>query len=279
MAIRNLEDGDIEMFVALANATGWSYEAADAERLLRLFPGGFFVSEDDGIPNGFATALGFGNVGIIGNVVVDSKRRKTGIGRALTGACIQHLKGDGATEIRLYAYENVVHFYERLGFRKGAAFVTVKGNASLSCRGHGAVNVDDKLAKEIHSLDAKLFGADRTRMLKALRGEFPELALASVDGDAVDGYLYARGSERTGYEAGPWTSTGGQGIVLLDALLGKVEDGAEIWVTLPDSNRTARGAAERLGFKPLFKTIEMALAKQPAQLDERMLALSGLEKG
>jgi len=279
MTIRNLEDGDIEIFVAFANATGWSYEAADAERLLRLFPGGFFVSEDDGVPNGFATALGFGARGVIGNVVVEQKRRKGGIGRALTNACVKHLKDAGASDIGLYAYENVVPFYERLGFKKGGTFVTMKGKASLSCRGHGAVDVDDKMAKEIHSLDAKLFGADRTRMLKALRGEFPELALASADGGDVEGYLYARGSERTGYEVGPWASQGGQGVVLLDALLGKVEAGSEIWVTIPEANRTAKAAAARLGFKPLFKTVEMALGAKPAAPDERMLALCGLEKG
>ena len=100
MTIRNLEDEDIELFVALANATGWSYEAADAERLPRLFPEGFFVSEDDGAPNGFATTMSFGAKGVVGNVVVDSRRRKSGIGRSLTDACVQHLKGAGATDIR-----------------------------------------------------------------------------------------------------------------------------------------------------------------------------------
>ncbi|MFH0815864.1 MAG: GNAT family N-acetyltransferase [Methanobacteriota archaeon] len=279
MTVRNLEDGDIDIFVALANAAGWSYEAADAERLLRLFPGGFFASEEDGVPKGFATAMAFGATGIIGNVVVDSRHRRVGVGRALTNACIQHLKGAGATDIRLYSYEGVVPFYERLGFHKGDAFVTMSGKAGITCRGHGIVNVDDKLAKEIHSLDARLFRADRTRMLKSLRGEFPELALASVDGDAVEGYLYARGSERTGYEAGPWASKGGQGLVLMDALLGKVEAGSEVWVSIPEANRTACSAVGRLGFRPLFKTMEMAYGSKPVPLDERMLALCGLEKG
>jgi ribosomal protein S18 acetylase RimI-like enzyme len=279
MNVRKAEDEDIEAFVVMANATGWSYEAADAERLLRLFPDGFFACDADGKPAGFATALGFGQAGIVGNVVVDSRLRKHGLGRALTEACVGHLKAAGATEIRLYAYENVVGFYEKLGFRPGGGFLTMKGQASPACRGHGAVAVDDALAKRIVSSDRRLAGCDRARLLKSLRGEFPELALASADGESLDGYILARGSARTGYEAGPWVAEAPGGEALLDALMERVEAGSDIWVTVPEGNKGAMAAVKRLGFKKAFRTVEMSLGAAPRPLGRPVFALCGLEKG
>ncbi len=279
MNVRAATDEDIEAFVVLANVTGWSYESADAERLLRLFPDGFFACEEDGVPTGFATALGFGKTGIVGNVVVDSRLRKGGRGKALVGACVAHLKDSGASDIRLYAYENVVGFYERLGFIPGAGFLTMKAKAGLACRGHAAVVLDDSLLKKSIGLDREVFGGDRTRFIKALRGEFPDLALAIADGESLDGYVLARGSASTGYEAGPWVATGAGGASLLDALMGRVEEGSDFWVTVPEGNSEAMAAVKRLGFKKAFKTVEMALGAKPPSLDARVFALCGLEKG
>jgi ribosomal protein S18 acetylase RimI-like enzyme len=277
--VRAMDEADIDAFLALANATGWSYEAADAERLMRLFPDGCFACEDDGLAKGFATALSFGKVGVIGNVVVEKMYRRRGAGAALVRACIDHLASAGATDTRLYAYEDVVRFYERLGFAAGRGYLTMRGAGGAVCRGHAAVRADDLLAKRIVAMDENVFGSGRGRLLKSLRGEFPDMALASVDGDELEGYLFARGSEDTGYEAGPWVAAADGGMALLDALVGMVEEGADVWVTVPEDSDAARDAAGRLGFKRMFRTVEMALGKPPVRRDERLLALCGLEKG
>lgn len=75
------------------------------------------LARRDGVPVGCARILTEGAVGKIGRVCVLPAHRGQGIGLALVGACLAHLRGQpGLTRAELGAQTHALGLYEKLGF-------------------------------------------------------------------------------------------------------------------------------------------------------------------
>jgi predicted GNAT family N-acyltransferase len=275
--MRVMASEDLDGVLRLTNAAGWAYESSDLERLARLAPEGCIVSEEDGVVVAFASALRFGKVGVIGNVVVDQRLRGKGMGRAVVEAARATLAGTEG--VRLHSYIQVRDFYERFGFVAGQRFVTMRGRASLGCVAGEVEELGAGTMREVLALDASLSGMDRSRLLKVLCAEFPDMALVAPSNDGIGGYLFARGSRTSGYEVGPWASVAGAGDRLLAAFLGRVEEGAEVWATVRKGDERAVAILAGAGFATAFETVEMAFGQTPPAPGDALLAICGLEKG
>ena len=278
--IRRMREMDVNWALKLANAEGWSYSRTDMERLLALTRAGFLVIEKAAAPAGMASAVLYGKRGVIGNIVVEPRFRGKGLASSLVEACAAYLKKAGAEEIYLYSYEQRTKFYERFGFRAGDAVLTMKGRPKTAAEAQASISrIDDDMGP-VASLDRELFGSDRSRLLRRLRDEAPELALlASGAGGQVEGYVFGRGARDNGYEIGPWMSAGQGCEGLLDSLLSAIPVGSQAWVSVPEKRVQAVMALSERGFKLAFKTIEMRLHDAPIAMDGRLLAICGLEKG
>jgi len=273
--IRRLARADIPRVLALTNSVGWSYDAADIERLMMLSPEGCLVAEAGGSPVGFASAMPYGSRGFIGNVVVEELRRKTSIGKDIVQEAIAHLQGAGALDIRLYSYTHTEGFYERLGFKPGAYLTTMKRTAGPTNEAPKALGMTDVQLSEVCAQDRNVWGADRSAVLKCHRNSCPELAMVAGKGR---GYIFGRGSAASGFEIGPWVSRGGEGDALLPAFIGKA-GGSEIWATCFEENDRAVQMLRSAGFAPSFRTREMALGRTAAPIAMDIMTVSGLELG
>jgi len=76
-----------------------------------------FLAEIDGVPLGTARLAWRDDYAKIQRVAVMAETRGTGLGAAIIAAMIDHVKGDGRTDlIRLDSQVSALGFYEKLGF-------------------------------------------------------------------------------------------------------------------------------------------------------------------
>ncbi len=277
--VRPLARSDIPWAIALTDTEEWGYTARDFERLLHLEPEGILLAESGGERVGITAAITYGPLAYVGTVIVDPRWRGKHVGDALMRACLDLCEGRGVESVRLNAYLNVVPFYERLGFRREFE------NRRFAGRHEGRVVPGVRLARAddlvaIAELDGRYFGADRSRLLRRLLGEFPDTAL--VLDDMGDLAAFAFGNVGGGScEIGPFVCPPervSQGEDLLHAMFSAAN--APCAFTVPSVNEKAVDAARRAGMRDAFRTVRMVRGSADFGGDPKgVFALAGLEKG
>ena len=125
-SIRGGRAEDVPEVVALERATAEAPHWAEAEYAAMV--GGdaadyvrrrLFVAEADGVMIGFAVGKVVADTGELESVAVDSRARRSGVGRALCGAVIEWCGEQGAGEVELEVRamsEGAMGLYRGLGF-------------------------------------------------------------------------------------------------------------------------------------------------------------------
>ncbi len=114
--IKSLSKKDYVFAVNLANTMNWDMAAEDFEFMASLEPDGCFLLVEGSKRVGIATCISYGKVGWFGNLIVKQEYRNKGGGSVLVNHAVDYLHAKGAETIGLYAYPNLVGFYESLGF-------------------------------------------------------------------------------------------------------------------------------------------------------------------
>jgi predicted GNAT family acetyltransferase len=114
------------------------------------------------------TTVAFGkDLAWIGNVVVDKRFRGKHIGQSLVEHAIMHLRSSAVRRIGLYCFSNNVGFYEKLGFIKNVEFKRLrrrpKTTPPIICSNRAPITL-----RQIMEIDRRSFGADRSKLLRAL---------------------------------------------------------------------------------------------------------------
>ncbi len=192
--LRPFTPADLPFAQALVAGETWSLTEADLKRLVNLDPDGGFVALEGGERTGVAFGLTYATTGWIHSVIVDHRWRGRGIGGQLTAAVVDYLQGRGISTIKLDATSMGFPVYTRLGFRKEFQVTTFSGEPRLTSsvpRDVGALA--PKHTPEVLELDRLSFGDDRGRLVRALLGEFPDLASVRRGHDGkIAGYALAR---------------------------------------------------------------------------------------
>ena len=88
--VRKLAESDLEFAKSLTDAEEWGNSLEDWQRLLRIsIP---LLAYEDKELLGVTTAFDYGNLGMIGNVVVSSNSRGKGVGQALLKEAMKKLE-------------------------------------------------------------------------------------------------------------------------------------------------------------------------------------------
>ena len=88
--IRKLVESDLEFAKSLTDAEEWENSSEDWSRLLRVsIP---LVAYEGDTLLGVTTAFDYGNLGMIGNVVVSSDSRGKGVGQLLMKEAMKNLE-------------------------------------------------------------------------------------------------------------------------------------------------------------------------------------------
>jgi GNAT superfamily N-acetyltransferase len=184
---------DIPAGLALCRASRWNQIARDWEQFLKLEPHGAAVAVRDGQVIGSVATLRFGaRFGWISMVLVDPAQRRRGVGRVLLLHGLSILEDVVA---RLDATPAGEVLYRTLAFEEEYRLTRFQREPAPFDTGSAGVPVpaiSDADWSSILSLDADVFGADRSAMLTWLLEGAPEYGLLSRSSGTVDGFVLGR---------------------------------------------------------------------------------------
>lgn len=196
---------DIPFAIQLSDQEHWGITRDDLRRLLRLTPAGCFIAYDGPRKLGLTTTTIYGKkLAWIGNVIVDRRFRGMHIGRNLVEHAVSFLRKSGIQNLALYCFKENVDFYENLGFAKDAPFLRLRRKAK-----HKVPSVNGRAFHEalpfwtLFSADRKIFGADRSRLIRDLLAKGTGRYLGSTQSRISTSYLLIR-EYADMCELGPW---------------------------------------------------------------------------
>lgn len=204
MKLRLMTTNDIPTGMRLKDLAGWNQTTFDWERFLGASPDGCFVAELESCVCGSVTTIIYGALlAWIGMVLVDPEYRGQGIGTRLLERAIKHLDDSGVPTVKLDATPQGKPIYEKFGFRSEYEIERWKLQrpAGLTepraCK--GAVSV------EILRLDYRVFGADRSNLLRSLAAEAPDFTVIKARRGEISGYSFGRRGSHADH-LGPWVA-------------------------------------------------------------------------
>jgi len=281
MRLRSMIEDDIPGGLRLSTQAGWNQTASDWRRFLERSPQGCFVMERDGTVVGTAATIAYQDrFAWIGMVLVDADFRQQGIGTRLLERAIELLDRT-AVPAKLDATPIGKPLYAKLGFTPEYEIERwvlrrrpFPGAAAPPCPG-----LTSGEEERIFSLDRKLFGADRTFLLRSLAGEAPEFAMAAPQDGHPRGYAFGRRGLFADH-LGPWVADSRrEAKELLDGFLARSRRETVI-VDAIRSNAMAVALLEESGFARSRPLTRMVRGPNNAPgLPEALCAILGPEFG
>lgn len=280
MIIRNIKSLDFNFIIGLALLENIKYSKKDLKRIIDFEPEGCFIALDGKQRLGIVTTITYGNVGWIGNLLVEKSTRRRGTGTKLVNEALEFMQKKNVTIPKLYCFPNRVPFYRRLGFKTeiNVQVMVGKGNKIT----FSEVNkLSENTLDEILLLDKKIFGADRSRLLRGLYQKFPKNCFTAYHKKKLVGYIMANGSEDE-YELGPWVclpkyqNRYGEQLLRagINSLYKKIID-----LSTPLNNKIIEEILMNYGFKKQGIAVRMGCRHSSLGNIEGVLGIAGLDKG
>jgi len=205
MRLRVMTKQDIPGGLRLNTVAGWNQTAVDWNRFLDGTTDGCFVMEDGEKVVGTAATLPFEDrFAWISMVLVDPEYRNRGSGTQLLEQTVRHLDDRGIPTLKLDATPLGKPLYEKMGFV--SEYEIERWISRRAAREEGATNEAvpcQQPLPEILALDRAIFGADRSALLRSLREQAPDFALAIAKGTQLEGYAFGRRGLFADH-CGPW---------------------------------------------------------------------------
>ena len=251
--VRELQESELEFAKSLTDDEEWGNSMEDWQRLLRIsIP---LVAHEGDELLGVTTAFDYGNLGMIGNVVVSSKSRGKGVGKVLLKEAMKRL--ETCKSVRVHSKMDVTPFYKDLGFMAEGMSTVFRLDANMKSFQPFEVESDknnivpaEGYWDEIVAMDLRQFGADRSFFLKELNDYLPQCSFVALGEDgSVKGFIMVKG-EDDWYEIGPWIVEPGcknwQG--LLQATVQAIPDDCTVEIFVPAPNFRVTSLLDSVGY-------------------------------
>lgn len=248
LRLRDADAADLPRIAALREAVGWSVhdwalravlDPPRARCLVAVNPAGQVV--------GVGSGIAYGALGFVGNMIVDARYRRRGLGSAILVAVIEFLAELGVVRFELFATAEGRTLYARHAFEAAGRSAMVRVHRGIEAPDLGitvsAASPEEQ--DELASFDAPRFGGDRVRLLRGmLADQSRPLMLARLGGEVV-GYAWLRPD---GERVGPLVADSPEAAVTLLAEAFVRMPGAEvIGLNLPAGNRLGAQRLAELG--------------------------------
>jgi len=245
-------ESDIEFAKSLTDSEDWGNSIEDWQRLMKIsIP---LIAVDGKYSVGVTTAFDYGNIGMIGNVVVSSKSRGKGVGKILLKEAMKRL--ESCKSVRVQSRMEVTTFYKELGFLAEGMSTQFRLDAAMKSFQPFDVGSDENIVPaegymdEILAIDQRQFGGDRSQFLKELNDYLPQCSFVALGEDgSVKGFIMAKG-EDSWYEIGPWIVEPGcknwQG--MLQATVQAIPDKSTIELLVPAPNFRVTNLLDSIGY-------------------------------
>jgi ribosomal protein S18 acetylase RimI-like enzyme len=278
--VQKMEPKHFAAAVELANTMDWHMTKEDFAFNAQLEPDGALVLLDDAAVVGTATCVSYGQVGWFGNLIVDSRYRRQGLGNRLLEHAIHILQSKGVVTVGLYAYLHLVDFYGRAGFVQDADFVVLKADKvhSSSNNAPNIRSISEAELTQIIKLDAECFGAPRQKLLQAILSNPNNPCYCAFEDDNLLGFVAAKMYEGAA-EVGPLACKKRHpqtASALLHRVLADIE-GYEAYLYLPAAESALLQLATQAGFIEQFRLACMFLGQSTAK--KCIYSSESLERG
>jgi GNAT superfamily N-acetyltransferase len=198
---------DIPAGMLLKGIAGWNQTQEDWERFLEAAPEGCFVAEWNGqVAGTVATIIYEDRFAWIGMVLVDPQVRGKGIGTALLLKAIDYLDAKKVPCMKLDATPQGKPIYTRLGFQ--IEYEIERHKLTRDATAESSPQSPVFAAQDFDQLlefDHKVFGADRSVILRSLAKSAPELVAIHRSGGAVEAFALGRQGSLADH-LGPWAA-------------------------------------------------------------------------
>ena len=233
LAVRAMIRRDIADVLRLGRAAGRNLAEADLELFLGTNPKGCLVAVHNGSVVGAVTALSYGKrVAWIGPILVNTAFLGVNVERMLMEKAIAAVKSCAA--VGLDALPADKELYGLFGFRETSAGRSMVVDQMPSLAGSASAEpITAADLSRIAEMDAGVFGADRSTILKVLHGNRPDLAWKLRRNKKVVGYIFGRSGDAR-VQLGPLAAgTGADARELLIAALSRLT-GKAVAIDVPD---------------------------------------------
>ncbi len=249
ISIRTLSDTDLEAADGILSSAFQRAESWQTELRLfqRLQPDGIFFASRDGIPAGMVASIIYSNYAYVGLMGIHHAYQRQGLGNALMEHLLAWVEEQMVPLVKLDASPAGQPLYEKLGFVPfGEVYVFQRQAGQLDVqRPRGMGHITHQYLDLIAPSDTQAFGADRSRLLRALLEIYPLRAFRTMNEQGlVNGYLIAQTKR-----IGPWImNESGEAERLLLAALSLPYEGA-VSVIVPAENVNAVSLLNQFGFR------------------------------
>ena len=278
----SLADSELADADALVREAGWNQVTADWEIFRAL--GTVYAARVDRRVVATAATLPYGEFAWVSMVLVAGDQRRHGLGTELLKRCIAALREQGRVPV-LDATPAGRPLYRALGFLETWGYHRLARQDTVPAR-EDAAPADGTIVRPIAdadwpalcALDAKAFGADRSALLRRLRGRLPMAELVAERNGRVAGFLLGRNG-RTACQIGPLVADDDR---VAHALLARALHAIEgpVYVDFADSKASLRTWLAQCGFVAQRPLTRMLLGRASGFDDEaRTFAVAGPELG
>jgi ribosomal protein S18 acetylase RimI-like enzyme len=269
---------DFAFAVRLTDTMNWKLVEEDFQFMKDLEPEGCFIIWDESERIGVATTISFGKVGWLGNVIVREEYRGRGAGSLLVKHALDYLTKQDVETTGLYAYQNKIPFYQRLGLEYDSDFIVLSGKPDSSSEHIHQREASKHDEREIIDLDQLCFGSSRRKLLAPILSDSSNVCYVSLENKSIQGFVVVKVYPGMA-EVGPLVSKRGRpeiAVNLLKTALNRVK-GFEVVTCIPEKESIIRSTLMSFGFSEAFRVARMFLGTP--RLYDCVYMAESLERG
>jgi GNAT superfamily N-acetyltransferase len=247
--LRVARPDDLSAVAELRESVGWaSHDWALRAVLDAPHARCFVVTDATGRMVGVGSGIGYGTLGVVGNMIVAPEHRRRGIGAAVLEAVLTFLDEQGCARLELSATDLGRPLYASYGFSPaGEGTSAVVGRAAVEAE-RAAVNLADagpEALAELVAFDAPRFGGDRTPLLAAMLADPARPLVVARQAGHMVGWGWIRPEAG---RVGPLVAdTPDVAMTLVAEAMRRMPAVATLRLTMPPGNRAGIDRLRRLG--------------------------------
>ena len=192
----------------------------------------------------------------IGAVITNPRFQRQGLASQLMETALTELKRNKVREIMLDATAMGRPLYEKFGFR-AAYSVDIFSTVAHPQPDPTAERYQPTYLNDILALDRQVFGADRSRVIKAMLEDYP--AWVDTENGVLQGYIIGKTRDAENVHLGPWIHQHPEGAEkLLQTALHHLKE-RKVRIDVSERNPAGQEIVKRYGAERLRSTTRMIL--------------------
>lgn len=272
-----MSQNEISTAINWARNEGWNPGIHDAAAFYQADATGFLAGKYNDQIIATISAVKYGShFGFIGLYIVKDKFRGKGFGFKLWEAAISSLSGRNIGLDGVLAQQDN---YKKSGFKLAHRNIRFAGKSTKRSLPKRAIASEHIEFKDIADYDRQFFPDERSAFLKHWIAPEISQTLAIVEDSRILGYGSIRACDR-GFKIGPLNAeTGEIAVELFLALTATIPEASEIFLDVPEPNKTAIALAQKFGMTPVFETARMYTKSFPNLPLEKIFGITTFELG